>query len=103
MTWSRVKPRSQVHGSSHATARKQWALRHHEDDPCVRCGHALGPMGPWLHLDHDDYDKTRYRGFAHGSAPCPVCKKRCNLRAAALLGNARQKRERTNVASTLRW
>jgi hypothetical protein len=41
--------------------------------PCVRCGQ---PMleGQKLHLDHDDWDRTKLRGFAHAA---------CNIRAAA--------------------
>ncbi len=81
MTWSRVKPRQQVHGAAHAKARKQWAARHQPTDLCVRCRRPLGPMGSWLHLDHDDHDKTIYRGFSHAA---------CNLKAAAELGRRRQ-------------
>lgn len=32
--------------------------------PCVRCGQPMLP-GQKLHLDHDDYDRTKLRGFAH--------------------------------------
>jgi hypothetical protein len=93
VTWSRVKPRQQVHGSAHAKARKQWAAQHDPSHLCVRCGHALGPMGPGLHLDHHDYDKTVYRGFSHGR-PCPTCRVACNVVAGAALGRARQKARR---------
>jgi hypothetical protein len=41
--------------------------------PCVRCGELMLP-GQKLHLDHDDHDRTKLRGFAHAS---------CNIRAAA--------------------
>lgn len=92
MTWSRVKPRSQVHGSSHAKARKAWAEQHDPADLCVRCRRPLGPMGPWLHLDHHDVDKTQYLGFSHRA---------CNLTAAGELGRARQRM--SQVASSLRW
>ena len=37
--------------------------------------------GQALHLDHDDYDRTRYRGFSHQA---------CNLRAAARKARAIQ-------------
>lgn len=96
MTWSRVKPRSQVHGSAHAKARKAWAARHQPTDPCVRCGHPLGPMGPNLHLDHHDTDKRVYLGFSH---------KACNLTAAGALGRARQRRRGDDDEGTtaLRW
>ena len=86
MTWSRYKPRGASHGPSHAKARRLWAARHDPSHPCCRCGQALGPMGPWLHLDHHDLDKTRYLGFSHAA---------CNLRAAGVLGNSRQKQARS--------
>lgn len=83
MTWKRIKqPRAQIHGSAHAQARKQWAARHDPQDPCARCGRPLGPMGPNLHLDHHDRDKTRYIGFSHAA---------CNTRRAGQLGRAQQK------------
>jgi hypothetical protein len=41
--------------------------------PCVRCGQLM-LRGQKLHLDHDDYDRTKLRGFAHAA---------CNIRAAA--------------------
>jgi hypothetical protein len=41
--------------------------------PCVRCGLPMLP-GQKLHLDHDDYDRSILRGFAHSW---------CNIRAAA--------------------
>lgn len=104
MPWDRYKPRSEVHGSAHTKTRKEWAARHDPFDPCVRCGHPLGPMGSWLHLDHHDYDKTQYLGFSHGQRPCPVCRKKCNLRAGSLVGNATQKARRGGGGSTsLRW
>jgi hypothetical protein len=101
VTWSRLKPRSQGHGHEHTKARKLWAAQHHPADPCYRCGHPLGPMGPGLHLDHDDHDKRIYRGFSHGS-PCPTCGVRCNLSAAGRLGRTRQQAERLG-ASRLQW
>jgi hypothetical protein len=48
--------------------------------PCSRCGLPMLP-GQALHLDHDDYDRTRYRGFSHQA---------CNLRAAARKARAIQ-------------
>lgn len=47
------------------------ATRHQPTDLCVRCGHSLEPRGSWLHLDHDETDKTRYGRFVHGSRPQP--------------------------------
>lgn len=87
------------YGSAHQKARAAAAARHHPTDPCARCGHALGPMGPWLHLDHTA-DRSAYLGFSHGSIPCPVCKRKCNLRAGAQEGKARQSGTRPD---TLRW
>ena len=89
MAWDRYKPRGAQHGWTHAQARKQWAARHRDTDLCVRCGHTLGPMGSWLHLDHHDWDKRVYLGFSHGTA-CPTCGVKCNLRAASTLGNNTQ-------------
>lgn len=86
MTWDRTKPRDGLHGAAHTKARKQWAARHRPSNPCVRCGLPLGPMGPWLHLDHDDVDKTLYRGFAHAS---------CNTSAGGTRGRQVQRAKRT--------
>lgn len=94
---SRHHIRSSEHGTTtargydaeHRKARKAAAAIHSPDDPCARCGHALGPMGPHLHYDHNA-DRTGYLGFSHGSEPCPDCGKRCNVRAGAIEGNRRQ-------------
>lgn len=72
------------YGSAHTKARAAAAKVHREDDPCVRCGHPLGPMGPWLHYDHNN-QRTGYLGFSHGSR-CPWCGKRCNVKAGASKG-----------------
>lgn len=59
--------------------------------PCSRCGKPMYPHQP-LDLDHDDNDRSRYRGFSHAS---------CNRAAGARKANARRKqrnqirRERT--------
>lgn len=88
MAWSTSRPRSAAYGSEHAKARKAAAARHDPSDPCTRCGHPLGPMGRWLHYDHNA-SRTGYLGFAHG-APCSWCRKRCNQVAGAKAGRARQ-------------
>lgn len=68
----------------HQQARKAAAAHHHPDDPCTRCHQPLGPMGPWLHYDHNDTG-TGYLGFAHAH---------CNTTAGARLGNQRQRQQR---------
>jgi hypothetical protein len=60
--------------------------------PCSRCGQPMLP-GQALHLDHDDYDRTRYRGFSHQA---------CNLRAAARKARAIQLYGK-RVKSAHRW
>lgn len=68
------------YGIEHVRARKAAAARHQAMDPCVRCGRPLGPMGSWLHYDHND-DRTGYLGFAHA---------RCNRREGARQGRRAQ-------------
>jgi hypothetical protein len=48
--------------------------------PCVRCGEIM-LQGQQLHLDHDDWDRSRLLGFSHRA---------CNLRAAAKKARAIQ-------------
>ena len=55
--------------------------------PCSRCGLLMLP-GQELHLDHDDYDRTKYRGFSH---------KACNLKAAARMSNMVAKLGRVKI------
>lgn len=83
--------KGQRYDSRHARARRLAARKHNDQDPCARCGHPLGPMGPNLHYDHDDTDPTgeTYLGFAHGSTPCPTCGRRCNIQAGSDEGNRR--------------
>jgi hypothetical protein len=69
-------------GNQHQKLRAAAARRHQPTDPCARCGHVLGPMGPWLHWDHND-TRSGYLGFSHGRRPCLICGARCNLKAAA--------------------
>ena len=96
VTFDRMKPRSQTHGSAHDKARKAAAKQHDPSDRCVRCGRPLGPMSSRLHYDHHDTDKTIYLGFSHAA---------CNLSAAGKQGNQAQKtRRRADLgASRLRW
>lgn len=69
------------YGQQHRRARAYLAQRHSPTDPCTRCHKPLGPMGPWLHLDHNEA-RTAYLGFAHST---------CNKRAGAKEGNRRQR------------
>lgn len=98
MAWPPGRRRAAKYGHTHAKARAAAAARHHPTDPCVRCGHPLGPMGPWLHYDHDEHGG--YYGFAHG-APCPYCRIRCNLAAGARKGSRIAHRKRRT--SPLTW
>lgn len=95
MPWSKSKARSTRYGTAHIKARAEAAKLHHPDDPCVRCGHPLGPMRPGLHYDHN-HSGDGYLGFSHGD-PCPWCGRPCNLTAAAIEGRRRQQ------TTTLRW
>jgi hypothetical protein len=90
------------YGRDHQRARKQAAQQHKPTDPCARCGHALGPMGTWLHYDHTD-SRDDYLGFSHGSRPCPVCGRRCNIRAGAQKANRNSRRRVIRSAESLRW
>ena len=72
----RGKPRAAKHGWKHAQERKHRALLHHPSHICTRCPYPLGPMGPWLHLDHAE--DGSYLGFAHA---------KCNRDAGARKGN----------------
>ena len=95
MTWR--GPRQQGtsaqrgYGSEHTKARAKAAAKHKATDPCARCGKPLGPMGPGLHYDHNA-TRTGYLGFSHA---------RCNVRAGAKVGRARQGR-RTKT-TPIRW
>lgn len=82
MPWSRSRPPPSERGTGHEhrKARAAAALHHDPSHLCCRCGRALGPMGPWLHYDHNR-DRTGYLGFAHA---------RCNVSAGAVEGRRRQ-------------
>lgn len=82
MPWSRSRPATDQrgYGAAHVKARAAAAAAHDPSHPCCRCGQPLGPMGPWLHLDHNRA-RDGYLGFAHGS---------CNRKAGAREGRARQ-------------
>jgi hypothetical protein len=106
MTWAIPKTSSaqRGYGTAHSKARAAAALRHQPSDPCARCGHALGPMGPWLHWDHND-QRTGYLGFSHGRRRCPYCGRKCNIRAGAIKG-ARVRNRRARIRKIItadRW
>lgn len=106
MAWGGSRPIASTtargYGGDHQRARKQAARRHKPTDLCARCGHPLGVMGRWLHYDHTDR-RDGYLGFSHGSIPCPVCGKRCNLRAGALKAGRNSRRPVVRSAESLRW
>ncbi len=91
MTWNRSRKRApkkaRGYGYEFQKLRKQ-LLPQAYGKPCSRCGLPM-LKGQELHLDHDDWDRTKLRGFSHAA---------CNLRAAARKARAIQlygKRPRT--------
>ena len=96
MTWRGPRTKGSTsdrgYGTAHAKARAAAAARHNPADPCVRCGKRLGPMGPWLHYDHNAA-RTGYLGFSHAS---------CNVKAGAKVGRSRQTKSKIG-ATRLRW
>jgi len=83
MAWAKAK-------TPGGTTKGGWGSKHQKlraallpsayGTPCVRCGLPMLP-GQKLHLDQDDYDRTKLRGFAHAA---------CNIRAAAKKARAIQ-------------
>lgn len=62
--------------------------------PCSRCGLPM-LKGQELHLDHDDWDRTKIRGFSH---------RECNRRAAARKARAIQIAAKTRTNKQVhRW
>lgn len=61
------------YGHRHKALRAQWVpLVDAGLVACSRCGQPIAPGSDW-HLDHDDNDRTRYRGPSH---------QRCNIEAS---------------------
>lgn len=88
----------------HKRARAALVKAFKPGDPCCLCGHPMYPPTRYLHADHLP-GTTEYRGLAHGTAPCQVCGKRCNVRDGARRGRSRQGRRtpRPTRVTTLRW
>jgi hypothetical protein len=42
---------------------------------CARCGELIKPGEKW-HLDHDDFDRSRYLGASHARCNCATAKHR---------------------------
>jgi hypothetical protein len=61
--------------------------------PCVRCGQPM-LKGQQLHLDHDDWDRSKLLGFSHRA---------CNLRAAAKKARAIQLYGKRTKTDAHRW
>lgn len=83
-TISKASTTTRGYGYQHMQARRAAAARHHPSDPCTRCKRPLGPMGPWLHYDHNA-TRDGYLGFAHAT---------CNRRAGAHAGRQKQSQPR---------
>ena len=81
MTWAKRQAPKKQRGYDYQFVKLRKALLPSAYySPCVRCGQLMLP-GQELHLDHDDWDRSIIRGFAH---------KVCNLRAAGRKGRALQ-------------
>lgn len=76
------------YGWDHQKARKAALAAFVVGQPCVRCGKPLASKRG-LELDHDDDDRSRYRGLAHAA---------CNRRA----GGEKSQRQRA-AAPLLGW
>lgn len=74
------------YGAEHKQERAQWKRRIDAGEivPCSRCGGPISTGMKW-HLDHDDHDRSIYRGPAH---------EYCNLRAAGRRAAASTNRKR---------
>jgi hypothetical protein len=69
--------------------------------PGVRCGELMLP-GQALHLDHDDWDRTKLRGFSHAECNIRAAAQKAQVMAAAKKARATQTYDKSvNTAS--RW
>ena len=79
------------YGSAHQKRRKAAIAALRDGDPCARCGKPMYRGDP-VHLDHDDTDRSQYRGLSHAY---------CNVAAS----NRSPRRQRTRKApiQTASW
>ena len=67
------------YGSTHKALRAHWqTLITREPQPCTRCGQPITTHDTW-HLDHDDHDRSKYRGPSHAT---------CNTAAGGRLAHS---------------
>jgi hypothetical protein len=52
------------YGQQHRKLSEQMRRTMQPGTPCSRCGQPMYPEQS-LHLDHDDHDRTQYRGLSH--------------------------------------
>ena len=64
---------------------------------CVRCHQWIKPGQAW-HLDHDDHDRTKYKGPAHA-----LCNIRAGARKGSLIAHARRSRRVTTARHSRAW
>ena len=67
------------YGAPHRALRAHWqTLITREPQPCTRCGQPITTRDTW-HLDHDDNDRSKYRGPSHAA---------CNMSAGGRLAHS---------------
>ena len=67
------------YGSTHKALRAHWqTLITRQPQPCTRCGQPITTHDTW-HLDHDDHDRSKYRGPSHAT---------CNTAAGGRLAHS---------------
>jgi hypothetical protein len=71
------------YGWTHQRIRAALIATYSPEQPCWRCGGALGPFPELLDLGHVDGDKTRYAGLEH---------RWCSRAAGARYGNQLRRR-----------
>ena len=67
------------YGGTHKALRAHWqTLITRQPQPCTRCGQPITTRDTW-HLDHDDHDRSKYRGPSHAT---------CNTAAGGRLAHS---------------